>query len=173
MIGRRPSPTRSNSQRQGASFHGSPVEPNTRRLASAPAAGSPASPSPISRRASVGDSPRWVRRWRSTSCHRRSGRGWSGVPSNSISAAPRSSAPKTSQGPIIQPMSVIQPMRSPALTSKAIIMSCAAFSGKPAWVWSTPFGRPVVPEVYRIISGASAACGAAPAWGALRATSCR
>ena len=55
--------------------------------------------------------------------------------------------PKSSQGAIIQPMSLTQYMVSPACTSAACIMSCAALIGKPQWLCTAPLGRPVVPEV--------------------------
>ena len=55
--------------------------------------------------------------------------------------------PKTSQGPIIQPMSLTQYIVSPSWTSKQCAMSCAALIGKPQCVCTAPFGRPVVPDV--------------------------
>ena len=61
--------------------------------------------------------------------------------------APLIRVPKTSQGPIIQPMSVIQYMVSWGFRSMGWRMSWAAFTGKPQWVWTAPLGRPVVPLV--------------------------
>ena len=68
--------------------------------------------------------------------------------------APSVRVPRISHGPITQPMSVTHSMRSPASTSKQVAMSVAILSGKPPCVATTPFGRPVVPEVY-ITSAAS------------------
>src|SRR4051794_4132110 len=53
-------------------------------------------------------------------------------------------------------MSVTQQMRVPAPTSVPKHMSCAVLIGKPQWVWTIPFGLPVVPEVYSTSSGSSA-----------------
>ena len=55
--------------------------------------------------------------------------------------------PKSSHGPIIQPMSLTQYMVSPGCTSKPCAMSCAALIGKPQCVCTAPLGRPVVPDV--------------------------
>ena len=51
------------------------------------------------------------------------------------------------QGPIIQPMSVNQNIRSPGPTSKRCAMSWVPFNGKPQWTCTAPLGLPVVPEV--------------------------
>src|SRR2546426_567514 len=56
------------------------------------------------------------------------------------------SPPATSHGPIIQPMSVDQSIRSPAWRSKQCARSCAAFTGKPPWTCSAPFGGPQPPR---------------------------
>jgi hypothetical protein len=61
--------------------------------------------------------------------------------------APIARVPKTSHGPIIQPMSVIHQTTFPAFTSMQCAMSCAAFTGNPQCVCTAPFGLPVVPLV--------------------------
>ncbi len=56
---------------------------------------------------------------------------------------------------MIQPMSVEKCTRSPGPMSDWYAASRAIETRKPPWTWSTPFGRPVVPEVYASRYGAS------------------
>ena len=49
--------------------------------------------------------------------------------------------------PATQPRSAGQKNTSAGPTSKWTAASCAILSGKPPWVWTAPFGLPVVPDV--------------------------
>src|SRR5205823_3579755 len=72
ITGHRAPPTTSKYHRHGPSFHGSPVDPSTRKEdRSWLRTGS--SPCGISARTRVGLMPSTVTRWRSTNDHRRSG----------------------------------------------------------------------------------------------------
>ena len=74
MTGQRPPPTTRENHRYGSVFHGSPVEPSTRRDDRSCFV-TCSSPSGASARTSVGDTPRMLMRWRSTMSHSRSGAG--------------------------------------------------------------------------------------------------
>ena len=56
-------------------------------------------------------------------------------------------APTVAHGPMIQPMSVAQCRASPSLQVGLEPGLLAILARKPAWTWTAPFGRPVVPEV--------------------------
>ena len=68
MIGQRDSPTFRKYHHHGSGFHGSPVEPSTKSDERS-AARTGASPARMSPRIAVGETPRCVTRWRSTSSH--------------------------------------------------------------------------------------------------------
>ncbi len=70
-------------------------------------AGQP-SPSILSARMIVGETPSIVTRWRSTEAHSRLGSGKSGAPSYITIVAPSACEPTIASGPMIQPMSVNQ-----------------------------------------------------------------
>ena len=101
MIGTRPPPTSSKSQRYGSGFQGSPVVTIVRSDERS-ASGSPCG---ISALTSVGEMPRTDTRSCSMSRHTRSG-GQSGAPSAKTSVEPIACPPTTVHGPMIQPMSV-------------------------------------------------------------------
>ena len=63
--------------------------------------------------------PRCVAPTCSQTSHVRPGWGQLGAPSKSTTVAPKKCTPMSSQGPIIQPMSVTQKKTSSGLTSKA------------------------------------------------------
>src|SRR6266511_3399566 len=150
MIGQRPPPTLSKSQRYGPGFQGSPVVTIMRsepRFACG-------SPSGMSARMSVGEQPRIVTRSCSIRRQRRSG-GVSGAPSMKTSAHPIAPPPTTVQGPMIQPMSVANRITSPGCPSAWYAASRAIETRKPPWTWSAPFGLPVVPDVYASRYGCS------------------
>ena len=71
-------------------------------------------------------------------------------------AAPSAPAPTTVHGPMIQPMSVANSMRSPARMSDWYAASRAIERRNPPWTCRAPFGRPVVPDVYASRYGCSA-----------------
>ncbi len=110
MIGTRPPPTVSKSQRYGSGFHGSPVVTKVRSDERS-AVGSPCG---ASARTSVGESPSDVTRSCSTVRQSRSA-GQSGAPSANTIVAPSAPAPTTVHGPMIHPMSVAKWTTSPAL----------------------------------------------------------
>ena len=112
MIGQRPPPTCSNSQRYGPEFQGSPVVTIV-RSEDRSASGSPFG---ISARMSVGEQPRMFTRSSSISFHSRSC-GQSGAPSMKTSEQPSAPPPTTVHGPMIQPMSVAKRMTSPGWPS--------------------------------------------------------
>src|SRR5439155_25331838 len=89
-IGTRPPPTLSDSQRYGSRFHGSPVV----QIAFSDERSAVGSPSGISARTRVGETPSSVTRSDSTSCHRRSG-GKSGAPSAYTTVALHAPPPTT------------------------------------------------------------------------------
>src|SRR5215207_593100 len=101
MIGQRPPPTSSKSQRYGCGFHGSPVVTIVRREERSLSG----SPCWRSARIRVGEQPSTVVRSSSISVQRRLG-GRSGAPSIKTSLDPSAPPPTTIQGPMIQPMSV-------------------------------------------------------------------
>ena len=146
ITGQRPPPTTSKYQRQGPSFHGSPVEPRIRR-ADRSWARTGASPWGMRARTRVGLMPSTVTPWRSRKAHSRSGSGQSGAPSKRASVAPLARAAVTSHGPMIQPMSVNQNRTSPVLTSVWKAPSSATFTVHPPCTCTEPLGRPVVPDV--------------------------
>src|SRR4051812_9217965 len=74
MTGHLAPPTTSKYQRHGASFHGSPVDPRTRKVERSWAC-TGASPCGIRLRTSVGLMPRWVTPWSATYDHSRFGPG--------------------------------------------------------------------------------------------------
>src|SRR5262249_43496289 len=133
----------------GSGFHGSPLEWNFRNDERSCLCTISSLPPPRERsaRINVGETPSAVTLCRSTNDQTRSGPGKSGAPSYRIIVAPSSNAPKTSHGPIIQPMSVIQQRVSSGCRSSPIHMPCADLIGKPQCVCTAPFGFPVVPEV--------------------------
>jgi len=79
---------------------------------------------------------------------KRSGSGWSGAPSYITTVPPDAWFPISVHGPIIQPMSETQKNRSAGFWSKPKWISLAHCVRTPAWVWTIPFGSPVVPEEY-------------------------
>ena len=107
MIGQRPPPTSSKSQRYGSGFHGSPVVTIVRSDERS-VCGSPCG---ISARVSVGEMPSTDTRSDSISFQSRSG-GQSGAPSAKTSVEPIACPPTTVHGPMIQPMSVTKWIRS-------------------------------------------------------------
>ncbi len=158
MIGSRPRPTVSNSQRHDSGSHGSPVEARIRsRPRSCDRTGS--TPCLIRARTSVGETPRIVTPCRSTIDQSRSGAGKSGTPSARTTVPPAASAPTSSQGPMIQPRSVTQCSTSSACMSAWWATSCAILTRNPPCTWTAPLGRPVVPDVYMIIMGVSGSSG--------------
>ncbi len=76
-MGQRRRPTRSKSQSQDVSSHGSPVDP--RRRSDSIGGSTPADL--LSMRMAVGETPKVVIRWRSMISHSRAGLGKSGAPS--------------------------------------------------------------------------------------------
>src|SRR6185503_3591752 len=108
MIGQRPPPTSSKSQRYGSGFHGSPVVTIVRSDERS-VSGSPCG---RSARISVGEQPSIVTRSSSTRRQSRSA-GQSGAPSAKTIVAPSAPQPTTVQGPMIQPMSVTKWATSP------------------------------------------------------------
>ena len=104
----------------------------------------------------VGEMPNWVTSWRSISRQNRSGFGWSGAPSYITIVPPNVWVPMSVHGPIIQPTSDTQKKRSDGWRSKPKYTSLAACNWAPAWVWTMPFGRPVVPEEYSSIDSSEA-----------------
>ena len=107
MIGQRPPPTSSKSQRYGSGFHGSPVVTIVRSDERS-VCGSPCG---ISARVSVGEIPSTDTRSDSISFQSRSC-GQSGAPSAKTSVDPIACPPTTVHGPMIQPMSVTKWIRS-------------------------------------------------------------
>ena len=126
----------------GSGFHGSPVV----AIARSDVVSACGSPFGMRARISVGETPSIVTRSCSTSRQSRSS-GQSGAPSAKTMVAPRAPAPTTVHGPMIQPMSVAKWTTSPSFTSVWYATSRAIETRKPPWTCSTPFGRPVVPDV--------------------------
>ena len=116
MIGQRPPPTCSKSQRYGSGFQGSPVVTSTRSDERSCRSTSSA-PCGISARTSVGESPRIETRSDSTRPQSRSAAGQSGAPSAKTIVQPSAIPPTTSHGPMIQPMSVTKWITSPGFAS--------------------------------------------------------
>ena len=152
ITGTREPPTVSNSQRYGSGFHGSPVVTKVRSDARS-LVGLPCG---ISARTSVGDRPSDVTRSCSTVSHSRNGVGQSGAPSRKTTVPPSAPTPTTVHGPMIQPMSVAKSIASPSCTSAWYAASRAIETRKPPCTCTTPFGLPVVPEVYVNRYGVSA-----------------
>src|SRR6476469_975198 len=144
MIGTREPPTFSNSQRYGSGFQGSPVVTNVR----SDERSLEGSPCGSSARTSVGERPSDVTRSASTVFQSRSGSGQSGAPSAKTTVPPSAPTPTTVHGPMIQPMSVAKCMTSPSCTSAWYAASRAIETRNPPWTCTTPFGFPVVPDVY-------------------------
>src|SRR3954451_15570266 len=144
MIGPRDPPTFSNSQRYGSGFHGSPVVTNVRRDERS-LVGSPCG---MSARTSGGEMPREVTFSCSTVRQIRSAVGQSGAPSAKTIVPPSAPTPTTVHGPMIHPMSVAKWRTSPSCTSAWYATSRAIETRKPPCTCTTPFGLPVVPEVY-------------------------
>src|SRR5206468_1318329 len=144
MIGTREPPTFSNSQRYGSGFQGSPVVTNVR----SDERSLDGSPCGSSERVSVGESPSEVTRSCSTVRQRRSCVGKSGAPSAKTIVPPSAPTPTTVHGPMIQPMSVAKCTTSPSCTSAWYAVSRAIETRKPPCTCTTPFGFPVVPDVY-------------------------
>src|SRR5579872_5024896 len=116
MIGARDFPTLRSVHHHASGFHGSPVDPTMRRVGIAWRSAHSA-PSFINARMNVGVTPRMLTRWDSTIDQTRSGAGTSGAPSYMNAVAPLISAPATSHGPIIQPISVSHEIVSSGFTS--------------------------------------------------------
>jgi hypothetical protein len=111
MIGQRPPPTYSKSQRYGSGFHGSPVVTSTRSDERSCRSTSSA-PCGMSARTRVGERPRIETLSVSTRPQSRSAAGQSGAPSAKTIVQPSAIPPTTSHGPMIQPMSVTKWMTS-------------------------------------------------------------
>ncbi len=80
--------------------------------------------------------------------------GQSGAPSMKTIVAPSAPAPTTVHGPMIQPMSVANRTRSPALKSAWYAASRAIESRNPPCTWSAPFGFRSCPTCTRVGTGA-------------------
>ena len=101
----------------------------------------------MSARTTVGEMPSTVVALRSATAHRRSGSGQSGTPSKKTAVPPLVSAPAITNDPMTQPMSVSQSSAESWSTPMPCRTSRATLNGRPAWVCTQPFGRPVLPEV--------------------------